>query len=192
MLKLIPPCAIVGTIYVACVCGTSGAWGDPPGTKEQPKDKPKSELLVDNGQSLFILSDRQEKVTEFFQRNRVVVGDLWQKDLDKLSQAKEPIGKLFLSYTSANDDPEKADRFGDTLTLAPLPPEVAALIDKHAEPKGAGGDRLVTLILRRDAEHAELHHVVGLTTHSPVSFFVSNEKLKGDDFAPADLKYKSK
>src|SRR6202790_5052872 len=103
MLRIIPPCAIVGAIYAACVCGTSGAWGDRPATKEQPTATAKPELLVDDGQSLFVLSDRQEKVTEFLQRNRVVVGDLWQKDLDKLSQAKEPIGNLFLSYTSAND-----------------------------------------------------------------------------------------
>ncbi len=190
MLKLIFQCAIVWTIYAACFCGTRGAWGDPPEPKEQPKAKP--ELLVDEGKSLFIVSDRQEKVREFFQRNRVVVGAIWQNDLNKLSQAKEPIGNLFLSYTSANDDPEKADRFGDTFTLAPLPPEVAALIDKQAEPKRADGDRLVTVILRRDAEEAGLHHVVGLTMHSPVSFFVSNEKLKGDDFAPAELKYKKK
>lgn len=192
MLKLIARRTIACTFLAGCVCWTIRASGDPPATKEQPKDKPKSELLVNEGKSLFLLSDRHEKVTEFFQRNRVVVGDIWQKDLDKLSQAKEPIGKLFVSYTSANDDPEKADRFGDTLTLAPLRPDVAALIDKHAEPKGADGDRRVTVILRRDAEQAGLYRVVGLTTNSPVSFFVSKDKLKGDDFAPAELKYKAK
>jgi hypothetical protein len=63
--------------------------------------------------------------------------------------------------------------------LAPLPPDVAALIEKHAEPKGADGDRLVTVIFRRDAEKTWLHHVVGLTTHTPVSFFALKEKLKG-------------
>lgn len=182
----------MATILAACVCWTSRGSGDPPATSEQPKNKPKSELLVDEGKSLFILSDRREKVAEFFQRNRVVVGDIWQKDLNKLSQTKEPIEKLFVSYTSANDDPEKADCFGDTLTLAPLRPDVAALIDKHAEPKGADGDRRVTVILRRDAEHAGLHHVAGLTTNSPVSFFVSKERVKGDAFAPAELKYKTK
>ncbi len=180
MLKLIPRCAIVWAICVACVCGTTATLGDPPDTKEQAKPKP--ELLVDEGKNLFILSDRPEKATEFFQRNRVVVGAIWQKDLNKLSQAKEPIGKLFLDYTSANDDPAKADRYGDALTLAPLGQEVAALIDKHAEPKGNDGDRIVTVILRRDAK-AELYHVVGLTTHTPVSFFTLKEKLKGDDFA---------
>jgi hypothetical protein len=181
--------ALVCLIYAALATGQVSA--DPPADKSPSPAKARPEVLVDAGQSLFLFSERPEQVPEFFQRNRVVIGDLWQKELDKLSHAKEPTAKLFLSYTSANDDPEKAARYGDWLTLAPLPPEVAALIDKHAEPKRADGDRQVTLILRRDAERADLYHVVGLTTHSPVSFFTLKEKLKGDDFAPADLKYKA-
>ena len=48
------------------------------------------------------------------------------------------------------------------------------------------------MILRRDADKADLYHLVGLTKHSPVSFFTLKNKLKGDDFAPVDLKYKGK
>jgi hypothetical protein len=174
----------------------SAALGEPPQnagkSESKAESQPKPALLVDDGRLFFILSDRKEKVTAFFQRNRVVVGAIWQKDLDKLTQAKEPIAKIFLDYTSANDDPEKAERYGDTLTLAPLAPDVSALIEKHAEPRGKDGDRSVVVILRRDEGKADLYHVVGVTTHTPVSFFALKEKLKSDDFAPAELKYKGK
>ena len=129
---------------------------------------------------------------EFFQRNRIVVGAIWQKDLDRLVQAKEPIAKIFLDYTSANDDPEKAARYGDYLTLAPLSPDVAAIIDKHAAPREKDGNRSLDIILRRDPDKANVYRVVGLIKHTPVSFFTLKDKLKGDDFAPVDLKYKVK
>ena len=113
----------------------SSVFGEPPRDAAKSGSKFKSELLVDNGRLFFILSDRREKITEFFQRNQVVVGAMWQQDLDKLEKANEPIANIFLDYTSANDDPEKAARYGDYLTLAPLAPGVAELIEKHAAPR---------------------------------------------------------
>ena len=110
----------------------SSVFGEPPRDAAKSGSKFKSELLVDNGRLFFILSDRREKITEFFQRNQVVVGAMWQQDLDKLEKANEPIANIFLDYTSANDDPEKAARYGDYLTLAPLSPGVAEVIEKHA------------------------------------------------------------
>ena len=121
----------------------ASAFGEPPPkparsttvTESKTETAPQSKLLVDDGKLLFILTDRKVKVPEFFQRHRIVVGAIRQKDLDKLSRAKEPIKRVFLDYTSANDDPEKAGRYGDNLTLAPLSPDVAALIEKHAAPR---------------------------------------------------------
>lgn len=160
-----------------------------PQEKAEPTAPVKAELLVDEGKSLFVLADRQEKIRDFFVGNRVVVGIISQKDLDRLTEAKAPIEKLFLNYTSANDDPEKSARYGDNLTIAPLRADVKALIEKET-PKGDKDLQEATVILQADAHTANLYHIVGVTTHSSVSFFDGKEKLASDDFAPCDLRFK--
>src|ERR1700761_222040 len=91
---------------VSMNCALLAAQAAEPQAKPQPM-APKAELIVDNGKSLFVLSDRQEKLRDFFVRRHLVVGSIPQEDLNRLTEAKSPLEEIFLAYTSANDDPQK-------------------------------------------------------------------------------------
>jgi len=48
------------------------------------------------------------------------------------------------------------------------------------------------IVFVQDATDKNLWHAVGFTKRSPVGFFAGGERVKPDDFAPADLLHESK
>lgn len=172
----LPAAAVLAALAALCVTATA------------QEKKPSLFTLVNKSKDIRVLSDKDETVPDYFRRHRLIVGMLPAKEVEAAIEAKSPREKVFVNYTSHNDDPKKEQLFGDILKLAPLSKEAAALLREH----GFGGGKKpfqVGVILRRDAADAELYHVVGWTGRSSVSFFASDKRVGGDDFSPRDLRF---
>jgi len=62
----------------------------------------------------------------------------------------------------------------------------------HGTERGEKGTGLIQIIVRRDADKADVYHVVGTITPSTVGFFDRKDKLTGSEFGPSDLLYRGK
>jgi hypothetical protein len=71
--------------------------------------------------------------------------------------------------------------YGASVKLAPVPFDgpVSHLLDMT--------DAAQPLVFVRDADDKNLWHAVGFTRRSSVGFFATTERVKPDEFAPADL-----
>src|SRR5262245_54066128 len=81
--------------------------GDPP-----KKETPGEFSLVNKAKDIHVVSDRDESILDYFQRNHVIIGGVGPKELSKILKAEKPLAKFFVNYASYNDDPEKASLFG--------------------------------------------------------------------------------
>jgi hypothetical protein len=162
-----------------------------PGDKDKAgKDPPEKaeKVLRSPSKSIVVVSDRDEAVPAFFQRQRIIVGRLAPKKLKQLAEAKGPEKMLFVNYTSHNDDEKKMELFGDFLTVAPVRMEVHTLIAAHVKEKK--GPVFVNVVLKRDEREAGVYHVVGFIHHNTVGFFRGKYRTGTDDFSPMDLRFK--
>jgi hypothetical protein len=152
--------------------------------------KPGEIALTNPAKDIQVLSDRKESISQFFQRNRIVVGSQIISEVKTAIEAKKVREMVFVNYSSHNDDAAREQLFGTNLKLAPMPPSVAQLLRKQlADPDGK--ERLgLTLILRRDAKDGDLYHVAGCTTRTSVSFFANDKRTPPDEFSPRDLRFK--
>jgi hypothetical protein len=154
------------------------------------KEKKGTFAVVNPAKDIHVLSDREEGTVAFFRRHRLVVGGLLVEELRQALAAEKPRTRVFVNYTSHNDDPKKEELFGTFVKLAPIKGEVARLL--QGQVKGPDGKERfsVTVILRRDAADAELYHAVGYTTRSSVSSFARGKRQEPDDFSPQDLRFR--
>jgi len=70
----------------------------------------------------------------------------------------------------------------------PVAEAIAALIPKDI-PKDSVGR---TLVMVPDPKEKDVWHIVGLTTRTPVGFFMTKDKEGTDDFAANELLFKEK
>lgn len=151
-------------------------------------------VLINPAKDITVVSDRDEKVTDFFKRQRLVVGTLTSQTLIDQFEAKEPGPKVFVSYASYNHGPVGGgfSTFGAYVRIAPIRKPVAMVL------AGAVGDgkRRVMVVFRRDfadlpgpEKAPPVWQVVGYTTRGDVRLFESGQKKVPDDFSPRDLWY---
>jgi RNA polymerase sigma factor (sigma-70 family) len=183
----------IGTGMVLAFGGAGAPPVTPPASSakpatDRPADKPAEAkpsrfVLKNPAGDITVFSDRDEKLVEFFRRQRVMVAGVTKKDFTTAAGATRPTDKVFVNYSSQNDDSVLNATYGAYVRLTPIRAELVEMIpdpDKSA------------LVLVPDAKQQDVWHVVGFTTRSSVGFFTLNEKGKGDDFAPADLLFVKK
>lgn len=145
--------------------------------------------LTTKAKDVRVVSDRKETILDYFRRNRLFVGSLSDKEVTKLLAAKGPADKVFFHYASHNHEPDGGgSTFGAIVKVAPMPKDVADLIDKH-KPDGKKKLRL-TLVLRRDEKEAGLVHVVGCADRTPVGFFDDDKKVEADGFSQKEMRHR--
>src|SRR4051794_14161844 len=88
--------AAVLALVLALVLASLGLAGD---TEKKPAGPLR---LTNKGKDIVVLSDRQEALPAFFQRQRIVVGGLLTKELNAVMELKEPRDKVFINYASYN------------------------------------------------------------------------------------------
>lgn len=146
-------------------------------------------ILVNSPPGVYIISDRQESVAEFFQRRRLVVGTVMLQVLDKTLTTPQAVqGNCFVAYPSSNDDGRgEITTYGLIFKLAPVPPEVVQLWKERHQSNAIS----VQMFLERDSQDSELYHFVGWVESKQFSF--SPELAKSNplpaSFNPKDLWY---
>jgi hypothetical protein len=184
------PRVAVSALFLLGVGVLLAPWAAPAGEGGKEK-KAGTVALVNPAKDIHVLSDRKEELVNFFHRSRVIVGGLRLEDLKQALKAAKPREKVFLNYTSHNDDRNKEELFGSIVKLAPITGEAAQLLETQM--KGPDGKERfsVTVILKRDAADAELYHAVGYTDRSSVCFFSRGERKAPDTFSPPDLRFQA-
>jgi RNA polymerase sigma factor (sigma-70 family) len=154
--------------------------------KDEPKKEMKPTKLVNPGKDIFIISDRDETIPEFFHRQTVVVGGANEKTVELLAQGKGTADEVFVDYTRANDD---LQMFGTFAKIAEPSAEVKELITERLKADPKAKNRLSVIMLRDQTKTKEkVFHIVGVTLRSHVRFFENKTRSEGDDFAPTDLR----
>jgi hypothetical protein len=173
---------------------TTSAWARPVTSvpTDAGADKPAGEnagaakearfVLMNPARDITIVSDRQETFVEFFRRQPVlvaVVPDALRSKL--LGDTKGAIDFVFVEKASFNADDPRVAAYGASVKLAPVPFDgpVHRFLDLAAESE--------PIVFVRDVGDKNLWHAVGFTRRSSVGFFAATERVKPDDFAPADL-----
>ena len=146
-------------------------------------------ILVNSPPEVYIISDRQESVAEFFKRRRLVVGTVMSQVLDiTLTTPQVVQGNCFVAYPSANDDGRgEITTYGLIFKLAPVSLEVVQLWKERHQSNAIS----VQMFLERDDQDLELYHFVGWTESK--QFFLSPELARSNPspalFNPKDLWY---
>lgn len=146
-------------------------------------------ILVSSPPKLYIISDRQESVTEFFQRHRLVVGTVMSQVLDETLTTPQVVQRnCFVAYPSSNDDGRgEINAYGLIFKLAPVLPEVVQLWKERHQSNATS----VRMFLERDSQDSELYHFVGWAESKQFSF--SPEQAKSNplpaSFNPKDFWY---
>lgn len=156
---------------------------DKPGaTDSGAAAKPTYVVLGNPAQDITVVSDRDEKFVAFFRRQPVMIAGVPANVRDKLlHDAKGSNGHVFVNYASFNAEDPRTAVYGASVKLAPLAfngPVYRLLV---AAPKEAA------VVFVRDATDKDLWYAVGFTRRSSAGFFAIAERVKPDDFAPADL-----
>jgi RNA polymerase sigma factor (sigma-70 family) len=163
------------------------AGADKPGGDNAGAAKPARFVMTNPAKDITIVSDRHEKFAEFFQRQPVLIAVVPENVRDKLLyDPKGPTGFVFLDSASFNVDGPRASAYATSVKLAPVTFDGPAfhLIEMTPEAN--------PVVFVRDASNKELWHAVGFTRRSSVGFFTGAERVKPDDFAPADLLHHEK
>jgi hypothetical protein len=179
MQRLLPALVIVS------LGGELVAWADEP-----KKEKPTAFPLVNKAKDIFVISDKDEPILDYFQRQHVIIGVVVFDEFKKVREAKDTLSQFFINYASQNDDPKKASTFGAHIDVAPPTEAVLKLLGEQAPDGKKAPD--VVLILRRDDKKPGLYHVVGCTKRSAVGFFSVDKKNETDGFSQKDLCFKDK
>jgi RNA polymerase sigma factor (sigma-70 family) len=154
------------------------SFADKPGGDNAGLAKSALFVLQNPNRDITVVTDRDETFTEFFRRQRVMIANVEQKDLDAAIAAKGPTPRLFVNNASYNETGVMAAVYGSYTRLAPIEPNVADVVID-----GLGN----AFVLAADPKDPELWHVVGFTYRPSTGFFTVKEKKGRDDFAPADL-----
>jgi hypothetical protein len=144
--------------------------------------KPASFVMTNPARDITVVSDRHEKFVEFFTRRPVFIASVPDNIRDKiLYGGKGTDGPTFLGNASFNVDGNRAAVYGTSVKLAAIPFDgpVYRLLDANTKAK--------SMVFVRDAADKDLWHAVGFTSRDSFAFFASKERVKPDDFAPADL-----
>lgn len=144
--------------------------------------KPAQFVMLNPAKDITIVSDRHETFVEFFKRQPVLIAHVPDNIRDKiLFSGKGTEDLTFLGNASFNVDGTRAAVYGASVKLAPVPFDgsVYRLLDANVRTK--------SVIFVRDAADKDLWHAVGFTNRQSFAFFASTERVKPDDFAPADL-----
>jgi RNA polymerase sigma factor (sigma-70 family) len=144
--------------------------------------KPASFVMQNPARDITVISDRHEKFVEFFTRRPVLIAQVPETVRDKiLYGGKGTDGPTFLGNASFNTDGVRAAVYGASVKLAPVTflGPVYRLLDANTKAK--------SMIFVRDAADKDLWHAVGFTSRDSFAFFASKDRVKPDDFAPADL-----
>ena len=139
-------------------------------------------VMANPAKDITIVSDRHEKFVEFFRRQPVLVAHVPDNVRAKmLYDAKGPTGMVFVDNASFNADGLRTALYGASVKLAPVPMDspVHALLEL--------GDEKQSVVFVRDPADKNLWHAAGVARRTPVGFFAQTERVKPDDFAPADL-----
>jgi hypothetical protein len=158
--------------------------------QDKKTDQPKTRVLTNKAKDIWVVSDREETVVKFFQRQHLLVGIMLAEEYKKLIAANKTRDKVFVSYASYNDDEKKEALFGATIKLAAPTPAAANLLKDRQADADDKDKTSFNLILRRDATDQDLYHVVGLTGRTSVGFFSRDKREGGDDFTQQDLRFK--
>ena len=144
-------------------------------------------LIRTKWKSLMIVSDREESIPQFFQRQQIAVAHVMPKELKLLAAGKGTPEKVFVDGTNTNDDPPQV-LFGSNVKIAAPTATVAKLIAEFEEDYHSP----LAIIFRLDPKDESLFHPVGVTRREPWSFFEPNAKRPlSDEFTPADLIHKT-
>lgn len=143
--------------------------------------KPARFQLVNPAGDIRVVSDRHETFAEFFRRQPVMVATLRDADRQKLLLDARGPGEVFANSASFNVDGPRNASYGARTKLAPL--------DHNGPVRGLllAATAKDALVFVRDPADRDLWHAAGVCRRSPVGFFAAAERVKPDDFAPADL-----
>jgi hypothetical protein len=154
----------------------------PSGTGDAGAAKTALFVMTNPARDITIVSDRHETFVEFFRRQPVMIATVPAEVRDKMLYAeKGPVDFVFVEKASFNVDGPRVAAYGASVKLAPVPlrSPVARLLESTAPSE--------PVVFVRDAANKDLWHAVGFTRRSSVGFFAGTERVKPDDFAPADL-----
>lgn len=181
MKRLITSIAVIAAVALA----TTGLAADDPKPTEK---KPMHFTLTNPSKDIVVVSDRDEKFVEFFRRQRVLVAGMRAKEFEATMKAEKASEKeQGVIYASYNEE-DRSALYGANVKLAPVAKPVAEAIAALI-PKANFGQ---TLVMVPDPKEKDVWHIVGLTTRTPVAFFMKKEKEGTDDFAANELLFKEK
>ena len=128
----------------------------------------KRDILLNSPYEVYIISDRQESIAEFFQRHRIMVGTVMSQVLSKTLATPQVLqGNCFVAYPSFNDDGKgEITNYGHIFKLAPVSPKVVQLWKERHQPNIIS----VQIFLERDFKDSELYHFVGWAENKQFSF----------------------
>ncbi len=168
------------------------AWARSAPTANVGSDKPAGENAGAAKAALFVLknpagditvvSDRHETFVEFFRRQPVLVAVVPPAQRNRmLYEAKGVTDFEFVEKASFNVDGPRVATYGTSVKLAPVAFDgpVMQLLDVAAD--------TAPVVFVRDAADKNVWHAAGVTRRSSVGFFAAKERVKPDEFAPADL-----
>jgi hypothetical protein len=167
-------CLSIATIVSShsAVAATPGGFGMCNDQKNQAVTQSvqtSKKFYLQNSNSIYIVSDRQESFTASFKRRRIVAGKTIGEYLPGvLEAATTEQRQCFVSYPSYNDDKSgKVTTYGIAFKLAPIPPEVLQLWKNHHQ----SNISWTTILLERDSQDTKLYHFVGWAEKDQFSFF---------------------
>ncbi len=152
---------------------------------EESKKQPTEFTAVNKAKDIWLISDRDESIPDYFHRRRIMVCGMVPDELDKVLSAKETLTKVLVSYASQNDDPQKASTYGAIIDIAVPTEAVAKIVAANRK-----NSHFFSLILCRDEKNAGLYHLIGYTDRTPVCFFDNDEKNDADGFSQKELLFK--
>ena len=154
----------------------------PAGAGDAGFAKPARFVLTNPARDITIVTNRDETFVEFFRRQPVMVAVVPADVREKmLYAAKGPVDFVFVDKASFNVDGPRAAAYGAAVKLSPVPFDgpVSRLLERT--------DAAQPVVFVRDANDKNLWHAVGYTRRTSVGFFAGTERVKPDDFAPAEL-----
>lgn len=132
---------------------------------------------------IFVVSDVQERLPEFFQNNRLLVAEMPSATVRNLATSTEPFVDIMLPINSVND-PQTSKAGGRNVPVVPPSEAVRKLLETAAAKQTA-----VNVIIRHEGT-AGLFDVVGYTTRSAPNFFTKADSVtRAGDVKQTDLQY---
>jgi hypothetical protein len=144
--------------------------------------KPARFVMLNPARDITIVTDRHETFVEFFRRQPVLVARVPANVRDKiLYSGKGTADFTFVDDASFNVDGPRVAVYGTSIKIAPVPFDTSVFYLLEMAPANAA------VVLVRDPIDKNLWHAAGFTKRPSAGFFTGKERVKPDDFAPADL-----